>query len=636
MKNKFYIIISLIFTLSITSCDFLDIVPDERPVDKDAFEDIHAAKRFMYSCYGYLPMSMDGANSLDLMTGDEVITAFEHETFAGFPKGNYTASVPVISYWNTFFQGIRQCYILLNNIDLVPGMKETVKKDYIAQAKFLIGYYHFLLARCYGPIILIKEEPSILTPASEYLPRTNYDDCITFICDLFDQAAKDLPNDRAVREYGLATAVVAKAFKAKTLLYAASPLFNGNKEFYSDFVNKDGKQMMPLDYDPAKWSKTKEAFEEAIKTAHDAGHELYTKTDFDQGNSEPEDPIQRRLRYNIIDGGNKEIIWADNRGEGRYGIQNKSLPYSASSAWNGVSPTFAMLNRFYTENGLPVEKDPNYDYDKILDIITVSESDKSKAEPGQRTLYFNMNREPRFYAWIAFQGGYYETLSDQGDGAYSSDRSYIKYEDKGKGKIVCDFILGGNCARGVIGGIRQTAYAPTGYLNKKGVSSANEVAKYLKDPIDYPWPIIRLADLYLGYAEACVETGDLEIAKEYLNKVRSRAGIPSVEESWIEIAKETLTQDILRDVVRQERMIELYLENQNFWDMRRWKLAHKYFGVKAKGLNNEPTSIEDFAVIKDVIFERNFETPTQYLLPIPIEDIQKNEHLVQNPGYANN
>lgn len=75
---------------------------------------------FVYSCYGYLPQSNVASASLDLLTGDEVITAFEHETFASFPKGNYTASSPVISYWNTFFQGLRQCYLFLENVDKMP------------------------------------------------------------------------------------------------------------------------------------------------------------------------------------------------------------------------------------------------------------------------------------------------------------------------------------------------------------------------------------------------------------------------------------------------------------------------------------------------------------------------------------
>ena len=159
----------------------------------------------------------------------------------------------------------------------------------------------------------------------------------------------------------------------------------------------------------------------------------------------------------------------------------------------------------------------------------------------------------------------------------------------------------------------------------------NAVSTSVKSPSDYPWPVIRLADLYLAYAEACVETNNLDAAKVYLNKVRTRAGIPTVEESWNGVA--TLTQDKLRQIVRQERMIELYLENQNFWDMRRWLLAGEYFNQKAKGLNCEAKTIQELATLTEVDFERKFQTPTNYLLPIPIGDVNKNEKLVNNPGY---
>lgn len=144
---------------------------------------------------------------------------------------------------------------------------------------------------------------------------------------------------------------------------------------------------------------------------------------------------------------------------------------------------------------------------------------------------------------------------------------------------------------------------------------------------------MRVAELYLGYAEACVETGDLAMAKTYLNKVRERAGIPSVEESWETIAGKTLDQALLRDIVRQERQIEFYLENHNFWDLRRWKLAEKYFSVKAEGFNIEARDINSFATVSTIMFERKFESPTQYLLPIPLSDVNKNLNLVQNPGY---
>lgn len=627
---------AVLFTLlltSIYSCDFLDIVPDEKAKAEDAFEDVNAVERFIFSCYAYLPQSRNGAESLDFMTGDEVVTAFEHETFAAFPKGNYNASKPVISYWNSLFQGIRQCYILINSIDQCPDLPTKSRSDYVAQAKFLIAYYHYLLARCYGPIILIKEEPSILTTPENYSGRTPYDECITYICDLFDEAAEFLPINRSKRYYGMATKLAAKALKAKLLLYAASPLFNGNNEFYANFQNKEGEDLMPLTYDPQKWVKAQKAYLEAIQLAESNGYTLYTTSDFNEGNSEPTDPTQHCLRYTIMEPGNSEIIWADCRNEGHYGLQNKSMPYSESSAWNGVAPTWNMLKRFYTKNGLPIDEDPDFNTSEMLEISTINKEHANEGAVGEKTLNFNLNREPRYYAWIGFQSGFYEILNAASNGAYSNDQNYTNYSQEGQGKLLCNFILGGNCSRGAAGNMRQNNYSPTGFLNKKGVNPANEVSKDLKVPIEYPWPIIRLAELYLGYAETCVETNDLPNAIKYTDKIRVRAGIPTVKKSWEEIAGKSLTQNLLRKIVHQERQIEFYLENQNFWDLRRWKIADQYFNQKAKGLNITGTNLEEYATLKEVIFERKFESPTQYLMPIPLADVNRNKKTIQNPGY---
>ena len=628
MKRIYAFIWTALWAMGTVSCNYLDIVPDEIDTENDAFEDRTAALRYVYSCYSYLPPSRSGTSSLDLMTGDEVVTAFEHETFASFPKGNYSASNTVISYWDTFFQGLRQCYIFLNNVDRVPGLAESTKADYIAQVKFLIGYYHFLMLRCYGPIILVKEEPKLETSPADYLERTSYDECVTFIETMFDEAAAALPATRAqVAEYGLATATAAKGLKAKMLLYAASPLFNGNAEFYSSFTNKDGSLLMPQTEEISKWEKAQTALKEAIDYAEANGYALYVNDSYEiTSNAYPADPVQRRLRYNIIEPGNSEIIYADARDEGNYGIQNKSMPFVSAKAWNGIAPTWTMLNRFYTKNGLPYDEDPEYKDENPLAVVTVDEQHADEAQPGRQTIRFNLNREPRFYAWVAFQGSYYELLNAANNGGYENDTTYAD------GRLVCDFLLGGNCSRGTASSKRTNNYSPSGYLNKKGVSPANTVSTSISSPQAYPWPLLRLTDLYLGYAEACVETGDLDQAKTYLNKVRERAGIPTVETAWAK-AGVSLTQSKLRDIVRQERLIELYLENQNFWDLRRWKMAAGYFGTKAQGLNIDATNMADFARLTEVDFERKFESPTQYLLPIPSSDVNKNENLVQNPGY---
>ena len=616
----------LIALITYTSCNYLDIVPDEMDREENAFEDPNAALRYIYSCYSYLPQE-NQSGAIDMLTSDEIVTPFENEVFAIFLWGNYTSTSPVISYWNTLYSGLRQCHIFLKNVDKVPGLSTQLRNDYAAQAKFLIGYYHYLLIRCYGPIILIKGDESISTLPENYAARSPLDECIEYACQMLDEAVTDLPTVRpTIYEYGLATSVAAKAVKAKMLLYAASPLFNGNTEFYANFKNKDNQVLMPLEYDLKKWDNARTAMEEAIIAAKDAGHDLYMTDNYNSNlNPYPEDPIQHRLRYTMLDRGNKEILLAETRPEGLYDLQNKTMP-NGYYAWNGIAPTWTMLNRFYTKNGLPYDEDPSFKDNNKLEIVTVDASRSVQAKPGQRTILFNLDREPRYYAWVAFQGGYYELMSATNNGSYTPDKGYEN------GRLICDFVVGGNCSRGEsMQSLRANNYSPSGYLSKKGIDPTNAVGGSRTYPNSYPWPVIRLADLYLGYAEACVETNDLDNAKIYLNKVRTRAGIPTVEDSWKNVA--TLDQNKLRQIVRQERLIEFFLEKQNFWDLRRWKIAEEYYGTKVKGLNVNATTIENFAQVVTLDFERNFQSPMNYLMPIPIDELNKNENLVNKPGY---
>ena len=640
MKSIYRIFMAVAVTFAFVSCNFLDIVPDENATKEDTYSDHNKTEKYLYSCYAYLPQSNLAQGSLDFFTGDEVTTAFEHETFAAFPKGTYTASSPVISYWNDFFQGIRQCYMFLEGVDKTPDMDDEKKADYKAQGQFLIAYYHYMLARCYGPIILVKETPNIETKVEDFAHRTPYDECVQWICDKLDAAAAGLPVRRDQIQYGLATSVAAKAVKAKMLLYAASPLFNERApELFKNMRDPDnGTQLMPTAYDANKWVKARDAMKEAIDFAEQNGYHLYTKQDRFIGdaskNQWPAAGPVRCLRLLSLDYQevNPEVLLAETRGEGWYGVLSKSLPFSASGwAWNGVCPTWAMLNRFYTKNGLPWDEDPDFKDTEKLQVVAIDSAHQDEGQPGKKTIVFNLDREPRYYAWVAFQGGYYEVQNDPSNPAYTMSNGQKNTTDS---RLVCDFVLGGNCSLGTAALKRTGNYSPGGYLNKKFVSPNTAVSASGGGSREWmPFPVIRLADLYLGYAEACVETGDLETAKTYLNKVRQRAGIPDVETSWAR-AGVTLDQAKLRQIVRQERMAEFYLECQNFWDMRRWMLAGECFNKKAQGLNINATTIEEFAGLKEIQYERKFESPTQYLLPIPIDDINKNPHLVNNPGYT--
>jgi hypothetical protein len=607
MKNILVRLICLLFLFNLIGCtDYLEIVPDERPTEADSFRTPNAALGFLYSCYSYLPNSRNVDNSIDFMTSDEVVTSFEHKTFAKFPRGEYTASNPVISYWNDLYKGIRQCYIFINNIDGVDGVEQDTKDEYKAEANFLIGYYHFLLIRMYGPVVIADQEFDINITPDQYPVRATYDESVNFIANKLDEAALGLPaTQTSTINYGRATSVIAKAIKSRLLLYAASPLFNGGgsdkQSLFSNFKNAEGEELIPTGYDNEKWTRAANASKDAIDAAEAAGFQLYENSDYDS--ELPADPTEKDLRYVFIDKSNKEVIWAMTRREGNYEYQNNVTPFLTGNdgvAYNGVGPTLSFLETFYSANGLPIDKDPDYEYQGRYDIDSTDMGN---------TLALNLNREPRFDAWISYHNDYYEII--RGD----------------KKEIVTKYRR--DDPQGIRG--RSNNYSPTGYLVKKGVAPLLNQSR-LQISVNYPWPLIRLAELYLNYGEALIGSGqDLNTAKQYIDKVRLRAGIPTIDQSWAPIGGAN-DQETLTSIVRQERSIELFLENQRFWDLRRWQIADQHLNSKLKGMNIQGVTDEEFFQIKEVQFPRTF-NQRNYLMPIPQPEINKNELLIQNPGY---
>lgn len=612
IRNFIIVFATLLCT---TGCNFLDVVPDETTNEKDAFQNPSLAERFLYSCYSFLPNPRHETSSLDLLTSDEVVTPWEHETFANFPKGNYNSSEPIISYWNTLFGGILRCYILLNNINTVPNMTEENVRIYKGEAKFLIAYYHFLLLKNYGPIPIIDHQLSHDMDKKDFPERDDFDTCVNWIADLFDEAAGMLPVEQTSTAYGRATSVAAKAMKSRLLLYAASPLFNGNSEYYADFKSKlDGRNLISQTYDEKKWQRAATAAREAIDAATAAGYALYTDPSVSKSKFEmPSDDVQRVLRLNFIDYNNsKEVLWADTRKEMNYGLQYKSTPYRVGpSSGNGVGVTLSMVEQFYTENGLPIDMDPNYDYEgryrtaeyhnDVCDGVTMN---------------LNIGREPRFYAWVAFQNGYYEVMKRNSE---DPEAKVVKTRFRKNDEF----------------GIkaRTTNYSPTGYLNKKGCSPLYDNIQENVPAPHYPWPVIRMAELYLNLAEAEANLGNIDSAVEALRPVRKRAGLPSVDAAFA-TAGLTLDKAAMIRMAKQERTVELYLEGHRFWDVRRWKEGEKYFNHRPKGMNFDGESDAEFFRVTEIIVQRKFSTPMNYLMPIPKDDINKNESkFVQNPGY---
>ena len=159
--------LALFAGFTMVSCDFLDVVPAEKASDKDAFSSPKAAERFLYSCYGYIPQINMVQTCLDF-SGDEIISPFTQESYVKFAEGVYTSGNLIMSYWNDLFLGIRQCYLLKKNITSVPRIDQATIDSYVAQADFLIAYFHMLLIKCYGPVVLVKELPVWILPKIIY------------------------------------------------------------------------------------------------------------------------------------------------------------------------------------------------------------------------------------------------------------------------------------------------------------------------------------------------------------------------------------------------------------------------------------------------------------------------------------
>ncbi len=616
MKKYILNIFAFVTFLSVSfSCDYLDIVPDDTATLEDAFRNENTAESFVYSCYGYIPNYMDyRTGNYSWMVSNEFACSYHWGT-QYFPnlqlqQGMYSSTNPVIDIWRNTYQGIRQCYTFLNHIDNVTPITlpqaqfEEKKKEWKAEVKFLIAFYHYILLQNYGPVCLVTEEiPLTGSGDNFFLKRSTYDECVEQIASWFDEAIQDLPTTVASADYGRATKVVAQALKSRMYLFAASPLFNGNSEYYADFKNKDGEQLISQTYDPEKWKKAMDETQKAIEMAEGAGFALYQYesdhplSDFDQAVA--------NTRYTMIDRWNKELIWGysgtkEPAGNGNYyqtSVIQNGFRDGATPPFGGIGPTLTAVEMFYTENGIPAEDDPTFDWDN-----------RFKIADGDSTIQLHRHREPRFYACIGFDRGQYEINED-------TVTLYMKFGEKNG----CHDL--------------NTDHLYTGYAVKKGVHPADKVTNTTFSIEAYPFPIIRLAELYINYAEACAEyTGSLDSkALEYINAVRRKAGIPDFQTAF-----GNLSGDKLVEAIHREKMIEFIFEGHWLYDLKRWKEAEDFFapdaegmrGLYSQGVTNEEF-YQDYRLIgRPFVFSRK-----QYLHPINNVDITVNNNLVQNPGW---
>ncbi len=620
----------LVFTMP--SCNkFLDVVPDNIAVIEEAFDTRDSAYSFLATLYGYIPNHSNLFSNPALTGGDEInVNLRVSDNWPGrlLGIGGQNTNNPLFSRWgnngsvSNLFIALRDCNIFLENLDRPFDLQEFERVRWEAEAKFLKAYFHFYLMRMYGPIPIMRENVDVgASVEAVRVKRDPVDDVADYIVELLDEAIEELPvSIQITSEFGRVSKAVAAAIKAKTLITVASPLFNGNTD-YSNLKGPDGEQLISQTVDPAKWEKAAAACLQAIELAHEAGHALY---EFDEAADDWSDSTITKLsiRGSVTEPWNKELIWGSSQFRISF-LQNQIQPrivpglnsVSAESVVQYYAADFDMAEMFYSENGVPIDEDPSYDYENRYQVAQADAAHKYYIPEGWETAKLNMNREPRFHASLNFDGGIMA-----GNGV-ASDKEFYALSAK----------------RGDWGGVKVgERYSQTGYWPKKLIYYTNTQnaggGGYSRT--DYPFPVVRLADLYLLYAEALNESVGPADAYEWIDKVRTRAGLNGVVASWSAHSKtpeKPTTREGLRSIIQQERMIELVFEGHRFWDLRRWKRAVQVMNRDKRGWNIFGTNTTDYYnVVVDGAYKFTFK---DYLWPIAQFDVVRNSNLVQNPGW---
>ena len=639
---------ALCICMSILSCSsYLDVIPDNIPRIEHSFSNRYQAEAYLYGCFSFLPNFADAGSNPGLLGGDEAWHIDPASAISSvlwyIARGNQGTNTPLADYWaskqngyslqggKALFTALSDCNVFLENIHKPFDLGNEERNRWIAEIKFLKAYYHFWLFRMYGPIPVIRENIPVSAPAETVQRyREPVDEVVQHIVSLIDEAIVNLPTTITdkVNEMGRPTKAIALAVKAQALTLAASPLFNGteNEKPAFSLIDNRGTELFPQTYSREKWEKAATALREAINEAERAEHKLYDFKTYNpnQASLSEATTMSMQVRGAVTERWNSEIIWGDPN-TSTNNLQQGCFPpiiihHIADGAHRpSYAPTLRAVEQFYTKNGIPIEDDSDWTGTNLYSLRTATDADRLYIQPNTQTIQLHFDREARFYASIIF------------------DRCRFF----GNARLADNNLLYMQLKAGTPGAGGTDRHSSTGYLCKKlihhmtsGPESSGGLTTY-----PYAFPVIRLADLYLMYAEALNESGGETPSSEvykYVDSVRIRSGLKGVIASWRDYAVDSkknkpLSKAGMRDIIRHERMNELAFEGIRFWDLRRWKLSEEYMNRPVRGMNILGETDEDFYRVTE-IFPLRF-AKKDYLWPIRQSILITNSNLKQNPGW---
>lgn len=654
MKNKIKTLlltgcVSLALGTSLSSCqDYLDKEPDSTVSADDAFANFRNFQGFVEEIYNCIPDKEKCNYCPSWNWGDDEIfnpeadNRMTHQVDLGNFRawestGNWlkrdgsSTSTNKFDHgiWNHAWYCIRKCNLGLQNIDkFVTGSAEE-KKLIEGQLYFFRAWWHEEMMQYFGGMPYV--DTFLGDNAEQRLPRLSYQECADKAAADFRKAADLLPINWDKTSAGLATQgkndlrinkIMALGYLGKTYLWAASPLMKNGAQ---TGASKNGKT---YDYDQEYAKKAAEAFGELLSLV-EAGQTQYALAEFkysDIYNHEKSadanscfSDIFYTKKQNWKMPGTVEAIFRGPSADFNGSNWNTSKVFGPKVqkvvAHDNVihQPTANLVEAYGMANGEPIYLVENGKY--VL-------NPKSGFDPRHPF----KNRDPRFYHDIVFDGFKYLN----GTPGQYADLQY------------CQLYTGGN--------MRPVANASrTGYFIQKLVPhTCNEVDK------DYDWgsalhcylPYMRLADIYLMYAEACAAFGGAsgkssnfgKTAEDAINTLRDRCGAGHVAPEFV------ADNHKFMDEVRREREVELSFEGFRFCDLQRWlllteapynqKFSQEFDRVESADFytKHDPKDAQVANYRRKLILTRNFDAK-HYWFPLPIKETQISSEFRQNPGW---
>jgi hypothetical protein len=615
-------------------------MPDDQKTMDMVWKSQKETEKYLYNVYSNLPSLSDfwdnGAPWIAI--SDELDIPWERYNSSSINVGAWNPTTNYHDVWNPYYKAIRASFVFENNVDKCAELSDNLKTQYKAEVKFLRGFYYWLLLKQYGPFVLIENETDQNDDWNTY-PRTPYDKCVEYICRMMNEAQAGLPFSwKATNQtwLGKPDQMACKAVKAKVLIMAASPQWNGNPD-YANFKNHDGTPLVSnttATPDLEKWREAAQAAKDVIDEAEQNGNiKLYRNDEHGDAVFNPYKSVQdvHLVKWNC------EYLWGTTYSHFN-DLERHATP--RPGGWNGLAPTQRVVDAFYMLNGKTIQDvtsgyqetgfaataHPNWTNDNVNEI-------RQRNNWGHRIGEWNMyaNREARFYASILYNKRPLPQVTDEDRDNYSSNAN-----KNGWGQVEL-------YAKGAAGFEGNADHSTTGYLLLKFVNSGS-------NPYRNVWSAwrqvtyIRLAEIYLDYIEALNEYEPAHAhIKKYWDLIRERAGLPSIFDTYPSIQGD---KDKQLEYIIRERQVELCFESDRYFTTHRRLLSGKedtnnppekrmygdngpLYGLNVlAGDNFNATDFYTRTPFEMRVFEKKM-----YLFPITQYEMDRNKSMVQNPGW---